>query len=265
MIRLSAIPYINALPLVYHLSGVCSRVEVIQACPSEALGLLDHSKVDMALVPVKDCLNRPDLQRISGLGICSHGPVTSVLLQCEGPIQSVRAIRPDPSSRTSNSLVRVLCRFHWGVSPEFVGPYDPADACVVIGDPALTLRPSPNTLDLSEHWRRMTGLPFVFAVWVCRRGRPDVAALTAMAHAAYDRAEQTMPELAAEGARRLGLSSRVCQHYLTCCLHYRVGPPEERALKQFEQYMNELSQGGRHRLSPQGAIVTGDTPYVEAC
>jgi len=258
------IPYLNALPLVYHLPAVCPEVDLVNAHPSEAVGLLDAARVDLALVPVVDCLERPDLQRIPGLGICSQGPVTSVLLQCLGPIDTVRTIRPDPSSRTSNGLVRVLCRFHWQLSPEFLGAYDATDARVVIGDPALTSLPSKHSYDLSEHWTQMTGLPFVFAVWVCRRDCPDVAELTSLVHEAYDRSRQTMFTLVAEGAKRLRLSSKVCEHYLTSCLHYRVGLSEERALNQFRNYMNELSQEGRGCLSPGVAVVTGGRPSVKA-
>jgi len=47
------------------------------------------------------------------------------------------------------------------------------DAAIVIGDPALQADLSGlHVLDLAEGWRRLTGLPFVFAVWAVR---PEVA------------------------------------------------------------------------------------------
>jgi chorismate dehydratase len=265
MIRLSVIPYLNALPLVHQLAAVSPDVQIIQTPPSAAMELLDNSEVDMALVPIVDCLKRSDLYRVPGLGICAKGPVTSVLLQCDGPINTVQAIRSDPSSKTSNCLARVLCHFHWQVSPEFVGPQDRADARVLIGDAALTSCPSHTSYDLSEHWHQFTGLPFVFAVWVCRSERSDLTELANLVHQAYDRSRQMMPALAAEGAKRLGLVPGVCERYLTACLHYEMGPSEERALVQFKQYIDGLSQAGLSGLSSPGTAIQGGRPHVKAC
>ncbi|MCP4454183.1 MAG: menaquinone biosynthesis protein, partial [Planctomycetes bacterium] len=243
MFRFAVIPYVNALPLTYSLPAVCPRADLVQVSPSQAMGLLESGRVDLALVPVLDCFNRTDLHIIPGLGICAQGEVTSVLLKSTKLISEVKTIALDPSSRTSNGLVQVLCHHAWHVTPEFAVTHPSPDARVVIGDHALTESAARFNYDLSEHWRQLTGLPFVFAMWVCRRGRSDVAELRELAHQAYGRSQHRMSVLAEEGAKRLGVPSHVCEHYLTSCLHYRVGPSEERALKQFEQYVNELSRG----------------------
>jgi chorismate dehydratase len=263
--RFAVIPYVNALPLTDSLPAVCPRADLVQVSPSKAMGLLESGRVDLALVPVLDCFNRSNLHVIPGLGICAQGEVTSVLLKSTKLISEVKTIALDPSSRTSNALVQVLCRHHWHVTPEFAVTHTSPDARVVIGDHALTEPPADFNYDLSQHWTQLTGLPFVFAMWVCRRGRSDVAELGDLVHQAYDRSERRMSVLAEEGAKRLGVSSQVCEHYLSSCLHYRVGPSEEQALKRFKQYINERSQGGRDCLSLQGTGAQGDTSYVKAC
>lgn len=265
MLRVSVIPYVNALPLVHYLPTVHSGIQMVQARPSEALNRLEHTDVDLALVPVVDWLSRQDLVRIPGLGICAQGPVTSVLIQSKDSIDAVRTIQMDPWSRTSNCLSRVLCRNHWHISPQFVGIDQPSQARVVIGDPALTARSATYTYDLSDHWTQMTGLPFVFAVWVCLKGRSNMPELTDLVHGAYHHALKNLPVLVAESAGRLKLSPAICEDYLTKRLHYSVGAKEELAMKRFKQYINELSLEGRECLSLNGAEMQGDRPYVKAC
>jgi chorismate dehydratase len=82
-----------------------------------------------------------------------------------------------------SASARDLCRLifsHKSVRPEFVfgkvkSPWQlpkEIDAALVIGDSALS-RPwgqvFPHVYDLGTQWWRMTGLPFVFAVWAVRK------------------------------------------------------------------------------------------------
>ena len=45
-----------------------------------------------------------------------------------------------------------------------------ADAALLIGDPALTYNGPAKIYDLAGEWRKFTGLPFVFAVWMGHSG-----------------------------------------------------------------------------------------------
>ena len=47
-----------------------------------------------------------------------------------------------------------------------------ADAVLVIGDRAMRVPGDPfhDVVDLGEAWNTLTGLPFVFALWVAREG-----------------------------------------------------------------------------------------------
>ena len=78
------------------------------------------------------------------MAIVSEGPVASVAMFTTKPIQDIRTIAADTSSRTSNALLRVLCRERFAIDPEFI-PMAPrpidmlrrCDAALVIGDAAL--------------------------------------------------------------------------------------------------------------------------------
>jgi chorismate dehydratase len=70
----------------------------------------------------------------------------------------------------------------WGIDPEIIEAEDETylekikgtTAGLVIGDRALEQRKiSTFIYDLGSEWRSITGLPFVFAVWVSARPLPD--------------------------------------------------------------------------------------------
>jgi len=244
------LPYANASPLVHFLSQVDPAAELIYRTPRWAVGALLDGTVDAASVPVVDYFSHPDLMMIPGLGICADGDVTSVLLQCRRPLSQVRAVQLDPESRTSNTLVRVLMQNH--LRP--AGPVEysmcapEADACVCIGDRALCAAPALETYDLAGEWKKMTGLPFVFAVWVVRRSYPDVEGIARILRQARDRGCESLGELARLSAQRLGLPEKRCYEYLANRLHYDVGPAECEGMIRFRQAFAELPQQRATRI-----------------
>ena len=100
------------------------------------------------------------------------------------PVTAIRSIALDSSSRTSVTLMRVLCAQWFNIEPEFVtmGPDLPAilkrcAAALPIGDVALSVAHvglGLDKYDLCDEWRGLTGLPFVFALWT---GRPEALTL----------------------------------------------------------------------------------------
>jgi chorismate dehydratase len=262
MIRLSVIPYVNALPLTHYLPQVCADAMLTSALPSESLTLLDSGKVDAALVPVADVMDRTDIHVCEGLGICAHGAVTSVLMQSHRPVGTIRTVQLDPASRTSNCLARVLFAFHWQTRPEFVASSERADAEIIIGDRALKAPPTTYTYDLSEQWTQMTGLPFVFAVWACHREYQGIERLAGILKDSLDRGIKAYQRVAAEAATRTGLSFAACHHYLSECLHYRVGPDEQRAMQAFKRYAQQLSQGQGAGICTKSTYARGDVHYA---
>ena len=115
--------------------------------PSTCAALLHEGSIDLGMIPSIEYQRGPRPYRIvPGLGIVSDGPVASVALFTRVPVEQIRTIAADTSSRTSAGLLRVLCRERSGIEPEFVPmPPEPTamlercDAALLIGDPALFL------------------------------------------------------------------------------------------------------------------------------
>ncbi len=125
-----------------------------------------------------------------------------------------------------------------------------ADAVLLIGDRAMRVPHEPfhEVVDLAEAWQAMTGLPFVFALWVARGGvelgdLPEALARSraaGLAHAA---------DLAGIHGPRLGLDFTTCYDYLTRVLSYDLGESEIAGLMCFAGLAARLG------LAPEGVSL----------
>jgi chorismate dehydratase len=189
LVRLGAVSYLNTRPLVEGLDArpdVALRFDV----PARCADLVEAGEVDLGLVPIIEyARHADDYAVVPDVSIASRAAVDSVALFTRRPIEQIRSIALDVSSRTSAGLVRLLCARHFGIRPAFQ-PAAPdiramlarADAALLIGDPALFLDPASVDavkIDLGLAWQAMTGLPFVWAVWAGRTGAasPEVCRL----------------------------------------------------------------------------------------
>lgn len=175
----AASSYLNAAPLCYSflygkLKGRCTFLS--DAAPSRCADLLADGTADAALIPVIEYQRMAGLRIAPGVCVSSREAVRSVVLACKIPIEEVRTVALDTSSRTSAVLIQILLRRFYGLNPAF-SPFAPSidlmlesnDAALIIGDPAMLIdRSQLRVYDLAVEWKKHTGLPFVFAFWAIR-------------------------------------------------------------------------------------------------
>ena len=153
------------------------EIELIIDYPSRIGDMLLRNEIDMGLVPVAVMNRMPEYYINGNYGIGSDGPVASVCLFSEVPVQEIRRVLLDYQSRTSVQLARILLDRYWKMQPELVnagidfqGQIRGTTAAVVIGDRAFQQRKlSSFVYDLGEAWKNMTGLPFVYAAWISNK------------------------------------------------------------------------------------------------
>lgn len=187
-LRLGAVDYLNARPLVHGLDWRPDLFSLRFDPPSRCAVLLHEGSIDVGMIPAIEYCRGPEYRIVPGMAIVSSGTVASVALFTKVPVEQIRTIAADTSSRTSNALLRILCAERFGIRPAFtpMAPDPDAmlaahDAALIIGDPALYLDPGAagvEKVDLGDEWSRMTGLPFVWAFWA---GRPGVVSPAAVA------------------------------------------------------------------------------------
>lgn len=240
-VRVSAVSFINAAPLVEGLAEARALFDLQFDLPSTCAARLHAGEVDLGLVPAVEYL-RGDYRLVPDIAIGSDGPVNSVAVFTAVPIERVTRLAVDTSSRTSAALTRVLCTHHWGIEPVFV-PVRPvlgemlaeADAALVIGDPALDIDPHAagvQKLDLGEAWQQFTGLPFVYAAWTGRPGVLGPAHLEAL-HRALARGLAGFDAIAARFAGTDAVRAGTIRAYLRHNLRYQFGERERAGLERF--------------------------------
>jgi chorismate dehydratase len=112
---------------------------------------------------------------------------------------------------------------------------------LLIGDKVVCEEPQglPHQLDLGEAWKRLTGLPFVFAAWIARGGIDLRDLPTRLEQAKHD-GLANLHEIVARHAVPRGWPAGVAAKYLSQHLQFDVGPDQLKAIRLFHQYAIEV-------------------------
>jgi chorismate dehydratase len=189
---IAASSYLNTAPLCYTFIHGSQKERcrfLSDAAPGRCSDLLAAGRADAALIPVIEYQRIAGLTVAPGACVASKTSVRSVVLASRVPIDQVRSVTLDTSSRTSAALIQIILSRFYGLAPQYQSAppqidrmLESNDAALIIGDPAMLIdRSALLVYDLAEEWRKHTGLPFVFAFWAIRkdlehwprRGQPD--------------------------------------------------------------------------------------------
>jgi predicted solute-binding protein len=214
--------------------------------PANCAEAVLRRKVDAGIIPSIEYHRMDKAQILSGMSIAAKNEVKSVLLLSKVPIANIRNVATDNSSKTSVALLRVLMRKFYSkwinIMPLVPRPetmLERADAAMIIGDTALTYSGQvAEVYDLGAEWKRLTGLPFVFALWVGQGGlnltkhHADFAASLAFGLAHID-------DIAAEYAPKLGITPDAVKVYLTRNIDYSLDDENRQGLRLFFKLARE--------------------------
>ncbi len=251
--RIAASTYLNSAPLVYSFSqgSLRHKYEFLgDAAPSRCAAMLAAGQCEIALIPVIEYQRIPGLLMIPDVAVASKERVQSVLLASRCSLQEVRRVTLDTSSRTSQTLVKILFERQYGLHPIFTertpdfaagceNMFVDSDAALVIGDPAMRLAALAPQLgvqiyDLAEEWRAMTGLPFVFAVWAARAEmieNQDMIATDFLAAKLEGMAR--LNQIAASYAEELRLPQQHLLAYLQDSVNYDLDPENIAGMRRY--------------------------------
>jgi chorismate dehydratase len=246
MFTVGTVSYLNSLPL-YRPLELSGTVKIVRAVPSLLSRILADGKCDVALIPVIEHFRGVGEQIISDACIGATGDVRSVLLFSRKPILEIETVALDTSSRTSVALLRIILadvyglRPTWGThGPDLDAMLEKNHAALLIGDPALEARKTAAekgliVLDLAAAWTKLTGLPFVFAAWVTRRGLAPSRAieLAKILNAARDEGLANIDEIVRTNPIATTISPAEIRSYLTESIEHSLTNKHRAGLEEF--------------------------------
>jgi chorismate dehydratase len=256
-VRVGCVKYLNARPLIRGWPG-----DVEFDHPSALCQELANGQLDGALVSSFEFLRNPIYRIVDDVSISSDGPVYSVVVAHRGEFSNIEEIELDPASETAVNLLRCLLA-ELGLMPRLI---DGAPGSVrrqsatgwirrgepvvsgslsatprgrlIIGDQAISFRQNHagafQFWDLGEQWKKLTGLPFVYALWLIRPEVRDAKSIARRLRELRDENLADVPGVVAEVAEdKRAITREFLDRYYHEYLRFGFGTREKQGLRTF--------------------------------
>ena len=245
-LRIGCVKYLNARPLIRGWQG-----EVVLDHPSSLCAQLARGDLDVALVSSFEFLRNPIYRIVDGVSIASDGPVYSVVVAHRGKLAEVTEIALDRAAQTSGNLLRCLLgelKLNARVASE--ASTSDESARLLIGDQAIRFRQQHGRdfefWDLGEQWKKIRGVPFVYALWLVR---PEVENPKRIADRLRALRDDNLDNIDALISGEQEFPAEFCRRYYREHLRFSFRSEEKQGLRGFV----ELCQ--KHELLPKRDIV----------
>src|SRR5262249_28259266 len=159
-------------------------------------------------------LRNPIYRIVDDVSISSDGPVYSVVVAYRGEFSDIENIELDPASETAVNLLRCLLA-ELGLTARLTGGDSESAGLslsrLIIGDQAISFRQKYagelRFWDLGEQWKQLTGLPFVYALWLIRPEVAEAKSIAQRLRALRDQNLANLDNLIAQPAASIGMSA----------------------------------------------------------
>jgi chorismate dehydratase len=239
-VRVGCIKYLNARPLI---RGWPGNVEFDH--PSVLCQRLAKGELDVALVSSFEFLRNPIYRIIDDVSISSDGLVYSVVVAHRGEFRDIEEIELDPASETAVNLLRCLLA-ELGSTSRLTGSTGEnkglSRARLIIGDQAIRFRQNHadafHFWDLGEQWKRLTGLPFVYALWLIRPEVSDARAIAQRLRGLRDENLADIPAIVSDAVADVAdnkqeITQEFLGRYYNEHLRFGFGTREKQGLRTF--------------------------------
>lgn len=237
--------YLNSKPFEFGMAEISNNnpYDVIAAHPAECARLFIEGKADIGLIPVGALSDISHYRIISDYCIGCDGEVRTVCIMSQKPLEDCRTLMTDSHSRTSVLLSRILLKNYWKLNmpllPGDIGHFDmdSPDAILLIGDKVFEHEKKFRYIyDLGTIWKDLTGLPFVFAVWIAHNYVPKETD-SVINDALKKGLDQLDFIIHKESSENLDL-----YYYFKHNIQYHLDEQKQKALNLFMTYCKNLEQ-----------------------
>ncbi len=263
--RIGAVSFLNTTPLIEGLEKL-REVELTLAPPSQLIEKLVNSDVDVALAPIIDAQLAQEEVALMPVGaIGCDGATRTVHLYVRGEAANVKTLYADGDSHTSVALARIILAQSYGATPNVITVdareraregIGAGEAVLMIGDKVVTSPPAEARelalMDLGEAWKELTGLPFVYAAWMCLTSRADDDMMRSAARLLERQRLHNRTRLdwiVSERAQEHGWGAADAGEYLGECIRHDVGDEQREAIERFFDEAAALGVIGKRRVT----------------
>ncbi|MGC2626242.1 MAG: menaquinone biosynthesis protein [Candidatus Udaeobacter sp.] len=235
-VRVGCVKYLNARPLIRGWPG-----EVEFDHPSALCQRLAKGQLEVALVSSFEFLRNPVYRIVDDVSISSDGPVYSVIVAHSGEFSDIEEIELDPASKTAVNLLRCLLA-ELGLTARLTGAVsgsaESRRARLIIGDQAISFRQKHagefQFWDLGEQWKQLTGLPFVYALWLIRPEVPDAKSIAQRLRGLRDENLADIQVIVSDAAdKKQEITQEFLDRYYNEHLRFGFGTREKQGLQTF--------------------------------
>jgi predicted solute-binding protein len=222
------------MPLIHGWPG-----SVVLDHPSALCRKLAAGELDVALVSSFEFLRNPIYKVVDGISISSDGPVYSVVVAHAGG-KPPSEIELDPASQTSVALLQHLLAEQGEIFSGIEMISDPLSPLkerrgrLLIGDQAIRFRQQYagryGYWDLGEEWNNLTGLPFIYALWLVR---PEVREAKTLGEQLRELRDQNLRDIDRIIAGQSEFDPKFCRRYYASHLRFSLGKGEKQGLRKF--------------------------------
>ena len=251
-VNLGRISYINVAPVYYGLDNGLKPdwLNIVSAPPSILNDMMAKNELDISPVSsVAYAKHQDEWLLLPDLSIACFGRVMSVILVSKKPFENLtnnKVIITDSSAAAAEllkllfSIKRVKPVFETMPiqCPDEIKKF--ADAALIIGDKALKEKwhvHFDHIYDLGQMWLELTGLPFVFALWVVRKSFADkkpevVSSIIKLFNISKKQGKKNLEDIAQKASEILGIDIDICRKYYEL-LNYNLDPLQFKGIRTF--------------------------------
>ena len=260
--RIAAVEFLNTITLIEGLD-TWTDCQLIKAVPSRIGQMVVEGAADIGLASIVDAADpKNNLTLIPSGMIGCDGPTLTVRLFSAVPPSLISTVHADTDSHTSVMLADIILRELHDVAAEFkpfdareksgTPPTEPTqspdeawpETILLIGDKVVVDSPPavryPHQIDLGQAWHELTGLPFVYATWMCRGDEadtPKIAEAAIMLERIAKRNELRLDWLVTNQAKSHHWPADLARTYIGQLLKFN---PDERAQEAVDLFFKKL-------------------------
>jgi chorismate dehydratase len=244
-LRLGVVRFLNTQPIISGLE-VCEDICLTEAVPSSLIDLLEMGEVDAALCSSIDYQQSTvPLVILPAPSLGCIGATQTVRLYSTMPFKTLDEVSCDSDSHTSVVLLQVLLREGYSRQVKVV-PFDAAvenvewpPAVMLIGDKVISGSPPPGhypyQMDLGEAWHELTGLPFLFGIWLAGTDLDPVDArrIVSILDRQHRYNKLHSENLVGRESRARNWPQDTAEEYLSSGIRYEFGQLQREGLERF--------------------------------